>query len=170
MSFVCLFVLLGIFLAFDSLLHCRDPMKNVLHPIPLLMALPLFFFIYFCFNFHRLIIACRYHPLPILKEAIVLLAPSSPFVVYCEYMEPLVECFTYLHQESLAVRLHITDTWMREFQTLPGRVHPEMHMTTSAGFVLTGIYVGLIPQLQQAETIVQVDKKDNGNTKRKRRN
>jgi len=119
----------------------------------------------------RLIIACRYHPLPILKEAIVLLAPSSPFVVYCEYMEPLVECFTYLHQEALAMRLHITDTWMREFQTLPGRVHPEMHMTTSAGFILSGIYVGIIPSLVQLldqETRVN-SKKGEQKEKNKRR-
>jgi len=107
-----------------------------------------------------------------LKEAMVLLAPGSPFVVYCEFMEPLVECFTYLHQESLAIRMHINDTWMREFQTLPGRVHPQMHMSTSAGFVLSGIYIGMIPTLQetiQADT-EQREKDQEEKKKKKKRN
>ena len=87
----------------------------------------------------RLIIASRFQPLPILKEALKLLAPSSPIVVYCEFMEPLVECYVYLQQNSLAIRLMLSDTWMREFQTLPGRVHPNMFMPVSGGYLLTGI-------------------------------
>jgi len=88
----------------------------------------------------RLIIACRFQPLPILQEALKLLAPSSPFVVYCEFMEPLVECYVYLQQNNLALRLTLSDTWMREFQTLPGRVHPQMFMPVSGGYLLSGIY------------------------------
>ena len=42
------------------------------------------------------------------------------------------------------LRLRLCDTWLREFQTLPGRVHPEMFMSTSGGFLLLGIYVGII--------------------------
>ncbi|CAM9271442.1 unnamed protein product, partial [Ectocarpus fasciculatus] len=88
-----------------------------------------------------LIIATKYDPLPILKESLVLLYPSSPFVVFCEFMEPLVECYNYLHQNGLAIRMQLCDTWKREFQTLPGRCHPEMRMTTSGGYILSGIYV-----------------------------
>jgi len=89
-----------------------------------------------------LIIASKFYPLPILKEAIVLLTPSSPFVIFSEFVEPLVECYLYLHQNSLAVRLVLSDTWMREFQTLPGRVHPQMYMSSSSGYLLTGIFLG----------------------------
>jgi hypothetical protein len=91
----------------------------------------------------RLIIASKYHPLSILKELIVLLSPGSPFVVYCEFMEPLTECFLYLSEHALTCRMSLSDTWMREFQTLPGRVHPVMFMPTSGGFVLSGIYIGM---------------------------
>ena len=45
---------------------------------------------------NSLIIACRQQPLPILIECLALLTPSSPFVVYFEYMEPLVECYLYV--------------------------------------------------------------------------
>ena len=89
-----------------------------------------------------LIIACKYRPLPILKQALCVLAPSSPFVVYREYLEPLTECFLHLQQAGTALRMVLSDTWMREFQTLPGRFRPAMFMSTSGGFVLSGIYVG----------------------------
>jgi len=91
---------------------------------------------------NSLVIACRYNILPILKKALLMLMPSSPFVLYCEFMEPLVECYLYLIQHGLAIRVVTSDTWMREFQTLPGRVHPQMYMTTSSGYILSGVYVG----------------------------
>lgn len=94
----------------------------------------------------RLIIAGRYRPLPLLKVALYLLAPSSSFVIYHEFLEPLVECFLYLQEAGLALRLVLSDTWMREFQTLPGRVRPDMFMSTSGGFLLSGIYVGALPR------------------------
>ena len=97
-----------------------------------------------------LIIGTKYHPLPLLKEALNLLALSSSIVIYCEYMEPLTECFNYLVKYQLAVRVTISDTWMREFQTLPGRLHPNMHMPTSGGYYLSGIFVGLLSQVKAA--------------------
>jgi hypothetical protein len=92
-----------------------------------------------------LILACKYRPLPILKQALYLLHPSCPFVIFHEFMEPLVDCYLYLQQNNLALRLVLSDTWMREFQTLPGRVRPDMFMSTSGGFLLTGVYVGMVP-------------------------
>jgi len=91
---------------------------------------------------NSLIIACRYNILPILKLALRMLMPSSPFVLYCEFVEPLVECYLHLIQQGLAIRVSTSDTWMREFQTLPGRVHPQMYMSTSSGYILSGVYVG----------------------------
>jgi hypothetical protein len=94
---------------------------------------------------HRLIIASKYRPLPILKQALYVLQPSSSFVVFHEFLEPLVDCYLYLQANALALRLVLSDTWMREFQTLPGRVRPDMFMSTSGGFILSGIYVGQVP-------------------------
>jgi tRNA (adenine58-N1)-methyltransferase non-catalytic subunit len=94
----------------------------------------------------HLIIASKYRPLPILKIALYLLCPSSPFVIYHEFVEPLVECCLYLQEQQLAIRLQLSDTWTREFQTLPGRTRPEMFMSTSGGYLLTGIYVGMLPR------------------------
>jgi len=85
-----------------------------------------------------IIIAVRYNPTATLMGLLPLLAPSSPFVVYCEYIEPLTECFMELQKKKLAINLRLSDTWMREYQVLPGRTHPSMNMTQSGGFILTG--------------------------------
>lgn len=127
-----------------------------------------------------LVIASRHHPLSVLQECLALLVPSSPFVVYCEHVQPLVACYLHVTERRLAVKVNktdhstvtstsrrtlpltalssvsvpcrsilpchqvaLSDTWMREFQTLPGRFHPEMFMSTTGGFLLTGIYVGM---------------------------
>ena len=91
----------------------------------------------------RLIIACKYRPLPILKQALQLLAPSAPFVIFHEFMEPLVDCYLFLQEQELAVKLVLSETWTREFQTLPGRFRPDMFMNATGGYLLTGIYVGM---------------------------
>jgi len=93
----------------------------------------------------RLILATRYRPLPILKQLLYVLLPSSSFVIYHEFMEPLVDCYLYLQETGLGIRLQLFDSWLREFQTLPGRMRPDMFMTTHGGFILTGIYVGMVP-------------------------
>ena len=61
----------------------------------------------------RLVIACKYRPLPILKQALFILQPSSPFVVFHEFLEPLVDCYLYLQAHSLALRMVLSDTWHR---------------------------------------------------------
>jgi len=86
-----------------------------------------------------LIVATRYDPTETLLGLLPFLAPSRPFVVYCEFVEPLTECFRELQRQDLAINLRLTDTWMREYQVLPGRTHPNMTMSQSGGFILTGI-------------------------------
>lgn len=93
----------------------------------------------------RLIIASKYRPLPILKQALCLLAPSSPFVVFHEFLEPLIDCYLYLQEAQIALRMVLSDTWLREYQTLPGRIRPDMFMASTGGFILSGIYVGMVP-------------------------
>lgn len=85
------------------------------------------------------IIATKFDPTATLLELLPYLAPSSPFVVYSEFIEPLTECFKELQAQSLAINLRLSDTWTREYQVLPGRTHPNMTMSQSGGFILTGI-------------------------------
>lgn len=88
-----------------------------------------------------LILATKYDPTTTLLGMFPFLAPSCPFIVLSEHMEPLVECFKTLKDQELAINLRLSDTWMREFQVLPSRTHPQMTMSQSGGFLLTGIKV-----------------------------
>ena len=85
------------------------------------------------------LIATKYDPTEALLSMLPHLGSSCPFVVFCEYMEPLAHCFLKLQQDNLAINLRLTDTWMREYQVLPGRTHPHMTMSQNGGFLLTGI-------------------------------
>jgi tRNA (adenine-N(1)-)-methyltransferase non-catalytic subunit len=85
-----------------------------------------------------LIIAARYDPTETLLGLLPYLAPSCPFVVYSEFIEPLAECFREVQKQDLAINLRLSDTWTREYQVLPGRTHPNMNMSQSGGFILTG--------------------------------
>ena len=86
-----------------------------------------------------IVLATRYDPTLTLLDLLPFLSPSGPFVVYSEYMEPLTECFRELQRQGVAINLRLMDTWMREYQVLPGRTHPNMNMTQCGGFLLTGI-------------------------------
>jgi tRNA (adenine-N(1)-)-methyltransferase non-catalytic subunit len=85
------------------------------------------------------IIVARYDPTASLLELLPHLSPSCPFVVFCEFIEPLTACFRELQRQGLAINIRLSDTWMREYQVLPGRTHPSMNMSQSGGFILTGI-------------------------------
>jgi tRNA (adenine-N(1)-)-methyltransferase non-catalytic subunit len=86
-----------------------------------------------------LILACNYDPTHTLLKLLPYLGESCPFVVFYEYLEPLVECFRELQKLGLAINLRLTDTWMREYQILPNRSHPNMNMSQNGGFILTGV-------------------------------
>ena len=86
-----------------------------------------------------LILACNYDPTHTLLALLPYLGESCPFVVFYEYLEPLVECFREIQKQGLAINLRLSDTWMREYQILPNRTHPNMNMSQNGGFILTGV-------------------------------
>ena len=67
---------------------------------------------------------------------IELLAPSAPFAIFSPIIEPLAQCL--LHMRGRAVNLRLSETWLRRYQVLPGRTRPDMNMSGSGGFILTG--------------------------------
>jgi len=80
-------------------------------------------------------------PTILLLELFQYLLPSHPFVIFSQYLQPLAECLGYLRSNDLAIALHLTETWMREYQVLPRRTHPLMQMDTASGYLLWGIKV-----------------------------
>ncbi|XP_017311740.1 tRNA (adenine(58)-N(1))-methyltransferase non-catalytic subunit TRM6 [Ictalurus punctatus] len=92
-------------------------------------------------NADGLVIASRFHPCPVLLGLLRFVAPSRPFVVYCQYREPLIECYTKLREQGGAINLKLTDSWLRHYQVLPNRTHPVLLMSGGGGYLLSGITV-----------------------------
>ncbi|XP_072539224.1 tRNA (adenine(58)-N(1))-methyltransferase non-catalytic subunit TRM6 [Salminus brasiliensis] len=92
-------------------------------------------------NADGLVIASRFSPCPVLLGLLKFVAPSRPFVVYCQYREPLIECYTKLREQGGAISLRLTDSWLRHYQVLPNRTHPVLLMSGGGGYLLSGITV-----------------------------
>ncbi|XP_065220822.1 tRNA (adenine(58)-N(1))-methyltransferase non-catalytic subunit TRM6 [Planococcus citri] len=69
------------------------------------------------------------------------LAPSRPFVVYCQWKEPLVKLFNELKQRNDVTCLRIFENSSRIYQVLPERTHPNTMMSSSSGYLLTGFTI-----------------------------
>ncbi|NXG51202.1 TRM6 methyltransferase, partial [Psilopogon haemacephalus] len=94
-------------------------------------------------NSDGLIVASKFHPTPLLLSLLEFVAPSRPFVVYCQYKEPLLECYTRLRERGGVVNLKLSETWLRNYQVLPDRSHPKLTMSGGGGYLLSGITVVL---------------------------
>ncbi|KAG8583942.1 hypothetical protein GDO81_008600 [Engystomops pustulosus] len=92
-------------------------------------------------NADGLILASRFHPSPLLLKLLEFVAPSRPFVVYCLYREPLLECYTKLREKGGVLNLNLSETWLRNYQVLPNRSHPKLVMSSGGGYLLYGITV-----------------------------
>ena len=104
-----------------------------------------------------LIIASKHDPTATLLTLLPYLAPSCPFVIYHEFLEPLLDTFKTLQnyhvpnnnndsdgntpmmlRHNIAINLRLTDTFFREYQVLPSRTHPKMSMSQNGGYLLMG--------------------------------
>ncbi|KAH8938648.1 hypothetical protein BDL97_16G094800 [Sphagnum fallax] len=93
-------------------------------------------------GFSSLIIGAPYlDPWTVAQCMLPLLASSAPFVIYHPYSQPLAECMHHLQAEHMAVALQLSEPWLREYQVLPSRTHPNMQMSSTGGYVLSGITI-----------------------------
>lgn len=74
----------------------------------------------------------------IVKEVIPLLSFSAPFAIYHQYLQPLATCMHNLQLGKMAIGLQISESWLREYQILPSRTHPQMQMSGFGGYILSG--------------------------------
>ncbi|GBP12114.1 tRNA (adenine(58)-N(1))-methyltransferase non-catalytic subunit TRM6 [Eumeta japonica] len=85
-----------------------------------------------------LVIACKEDPLNIFRELLPFIKPGRPFVVYYSIAEPLQHMYLALKSQSNVAALKLTCNWMRNYQVLPERTHPDVTMNASSGFLLSG--------------------------------
>ncbi|KAJ0181113.1 hypothetical protein K1T71_003198 [Dendrolimus kikuchii] len=85
-----------------------------------------------------LIIACKEDPHNIFYELMAFVKPGRPFVIYFNVAEPLQQLYTSLKSQSNVAALRLTCNWLRNYQILPDRTHPEVMMNGASGFLLSG--------------------------------
>lgn len=66
---------------------------------------------------------------------------SRPLVIYSQYRELLIDCYVELMKSEEFINVHIHESFLREYQVLPGRVHPVMRSFASGGYILSAIKI-----------------------------
>eukprot|EP00483_Globobulimina_turgida_P010011 UN10030 len=98
-----------------------------------------------------LILCSKYYPVILFKHLYEYLDYGCPFVVWCEYIQPLIQIKQWFMRENMneieAVGLRIHENWFREQQVLPQRTHPMVNMQHLGGYILSGIKVRPRPSI-----------------------
>ncbi|KAG9305708.1 hypothetical protein G9A89_005106 [Geosiphon pyriformis] len=92
-------------------------------------------------GFDGLIIASQYQHESILETLIPYIAGSRPIVIYHTNKEVLVNTCVHMRIVKHYLNPQISESWLRNYQVLPGRTHPEMSTTGGGGYILSTIRV-----------------------------
>lgn len=88
-----------------------------------------------------LIICAKEHPSTIVKFLLPFVKASRPIVIYNASREILADLYVEMKSTYSVTNLKITSNWMRSYQILPNRTHPEITMSGNSGFLLCGYTV-----------------------------
>lgn len=88
-----------------------------------------------------LIVVSKENSSEFVKEMLQFVAPSRSFVVYSQFQAPFVQLYEDLKQRQDVINIRIVENWLRSYQVLTDRTHPEINMLGTGGFLLTGIVV-----------------------------
>ncbi|XP_076758001.1 tRNA methyltransferase 6 non-catalytic subunit isoform X2 [Xylocopa sonorina] len=66
---------------------------------------------------------------------------SRPFVIHHIYREPLQETYMMLKQKQNVINLRLFSNFLRSYQVLPDRTHPDILTSDTGGYLLTGYLV-----------------------------
>lgn len=92
-------------------------------------------------NLDALIIVAKEHPVAILNALLPFVKPSRPVVVFQLSRDILIEAFMDLKSTGHVTGLKLTSNWLRNYQVLPNRTHPDVNMSGNSGFLLHGYTV-----------------------------
>lgn len=96
---------------------------------------------FFSGKFDAVLVACPYEPYSIIHRLTPLLAGSANVVVHSPYLQPLVETQARLRARHSYVNVSVSEPWLRRYQVLPGRTHPEMTTSASGGYILNAVRI-----------------------------
>ncbi|PKI82831.1 Trm6p [Malassezia vespertilionis] len=92
-------------------------------------------------QFDGLLVASPYEPYSIIHRLAPYLAGSANIVVHSPYLQPLAEVQARLRAEHTYVNVLVTEPWLRRYQVLPARTHPDMTTSANAGYILHAIRI-----------------------------
>ncbi|GAA5862650.1 hypothetical protein JCM3774_001091 [Rhodotorula dairenensis] len=92
-------------------------------------------------EFDGVIIACEYEPFSIIERLLPRIAGSAPVVVFSHHIQVLFPALQALRSHASFVAPTIHEPFLRRYQVLPGRCHPEMQGMASGGMILSCIRV-----------------------------
>lgn len=88
-----------------------------------------------------LTIVAKEHPLNIVNALLPFLGASRPFVIFHTYREPLQETYVELKQKRNVINVRLFTNFLRSYQVLPDRTHPDILTSDTGGYILTGYLV-----------------------------
>lgn len=88
-----------------------------------------------------LTIVAKEHPLNIVTALLPFLGASRPFVIFHMHREPLQETYVELKQKHGVINLRLFTNFLRSYQVLPDRTHPNVLTSDTGGYILTGYLV-----------------------------
>ncbi|XP_012535640.1 tRNA (adenine(58)-N(1))-methyltransferase non-catalytic subunit TRM6 [Monomorium pharaonis] len=88
-----------------------------------------------------LTIVAKEHPLQIANALLPFLGISRPFVIFHAHREPLQETYMQLKQNRNVINVKLFTNFLRSYQILPDRTHPDILMNDTGGYILTGYLV-----------------------------
>lgn len=92
-------------------------------------------------NFDGLVIVAKEHPSSLLKALLPFVKPSRPVVIFNQSREILMDIYMELKGSGQVTGLRITSNWLRQYQVLPNRTHPDVNMSGNSGFLLCGFTI-----------------------------
>lgn len=110
-----------------------------------------------------LLVASPYEPVSIIETLCPYLAGSAAISVHSPYLQPLIEAHARLRGNPEVINLAVTEPWMRRYQVLPGRTHPEMSTSATSGYLLsatrvyTQAYAAEMAQKERTRRIAELE-------------
>lgn len=92
-------------------------------------------------NLDALIIVAKEHPVAIVNSLLPFIKSSRPVVIFSLSRDLLVETFINLKTSNKVTGLKLTSNFLRDYQVLPNRTHPDVNMNGHSGFLLHGYTV-----------------------------
>lgn len=88
-----------------------------------------------------LVICCGYEPTSIVERLLPKLAGSANIVIHSPFVQPLIEAHARLRLLPNLINVSVSEPWLRKYQVLPGRMHPEMMTSSTGGAILHAVRV-----------------------------